>query len=90
MKIDERALAQLFAEMKEAQGQALAILTMALCKQVDAAQLTADLRRQIDSAKQVPGISPLAVGIAAAALAAAEAEKMMRARPPGEGPYPKR
>jgi len=90
MKIDETTLRQLFAELKEAQGQALAIFTMALCKQVNAAQLTDDLRRQIDSAKQVPGISSIAVGIATAALAAAEAEKMLQARPLSEGPHPKR
>lgn len=90
MKLDERALAHLFAEFKEAQGQALSILTMAICKQLDPARLTTDLRDQIESAKLLQGISPLALGIARHALAGAEAEKMLQARPPSEGPHPSR
>lgn len=90
MEINEKALAQLFLEFKEAQGQALGILTQALCQQIDPAQLKTDLQRQIAAARQVRGTSSLAIDIATQAMAAAEAEKMLQARPLSEGPHPKR
>jgi len=90
MKLDEQALAQLFAELKAAQGQALAILTQALCKQVNAAQLKDDLAGLIHASKQMPGTSNIAIEMAKHAMAAAEAERMLQARPASEGPYPKR
>lgn len=90
MKLDEKLLAQLFAELKAAQGQALAILTQALCQQVDPARLKSDLQKMISAAEQLPGTSSIAIGMAKHAMAAAEAERMLQARPPTEGPHPKR
>lgn len=88
--MDEKQLQQLFAELIEAQGQALAIVVSALCRQVDPARLTNDLRKQIEAAGQLRGISPIAIKMARGAMAAAEAEKMLQAKPPSEGPYPTR
>ena len=90
MKIDEKVLAQIIAELKTAQGQALAILTQALCQQVDPARLKTDLQQTISAAKQMPSTSPVAIQMAMQALAAAHAEQQLQARPPGEGPHPKR
>lgn len=89
MKLDEKFIAQGFAELKEAQGQALGILTQALCQQLNAAQLKDDLQKQIAAAKMLKSTSPLAIGMATHALAAAEAEKMLQAKMPSEGPHPK-
>lgn len=88
--MDQRQIAQIFLEIKEAQGQALAILTQALCQQLDPARLKTDLQQQIAAAKQLPGISKLAVEMATHAMAAAEAEQLLQARPLSEGPHPKR
>jgi hypothetical protein len=90
MKLDEKFIAQCFAELKEAQGQALGILTQALCQQVNPAQLKDDLQKQIAAAKQLKSTSPLAIDMATHALAAAEAEKMLQSKPPSEGPHPNR
>lgn len=90
MKIDEKFLAQIIAELKTAQGQALAILTQALCQQVDPARLKADLQQTIAAAKQMPSTSPVAIQMAMQALAAAHAEQQLQAKPPSEGPHPKR
>lgn len=88
--MDDKYLMQLFAELKEAQGQALAMLTQALCQQVDPARLKSDLQRTIDAAKTLPSMSPVAVQMATHALAAADAEQMIQAKPPSEGPHPTR
>jgi hypothetical protein len=90
MKMDEREVAQIFLEFKEAQGQALAILTQALCQQIDPVRLKDALQDQISAAKKLPSISKLAIDMATHAMAAAEAEKMLQAKPLSEGPYPKR
>ncbi len=90
MKMDERQLAQIFLEFKEAQGQALGLLTQALCRQVDPAKLKTDLSEVISAAKQMPSTSKIAIQMATHAMAAAEAEKMLQARPASEGPHPKR
>lgn len=90
MKMDERFFAQLIAELKAAQGQALALLTQAICQQVDPAKLKTDLQKHISAAKTMPGISPIAIEWATEAMAAADAEKMLQARPLSEGPHPKR
>lgn len=90
MKLDEKFLAQLIAELKTAQGQALAILTQALCQQVNPAKLKADLQQTISAAKQMPSVSPVAIEMAMQALAAAHAEQQHQAKPPSEGPHPKR
>lgn len=88
--MNENEMKQLFAELIQAQGDALAVLTTALCQQVDPARLKQDLEKAIRSAQTIPSFSPLAARIAKHALAAAEAEKMHQARPPSEGPHPKR
>ena len=88
--MDENTLKQLFAELIEAQGQSLGMVVAALCKQVDPARLTADLRATIAAAKILPSVPPLAIRIATNALAAAEAERNLQSKPPSEGPYPKR
>ena len=90
MQMDENFLKQVFAEMKAAQGQAIAILTQALCQQLDPARLKADLEKQIAAAKLMRSISPLAIDMATHAMAAAEAEKMLQARAASEVPHPKR
>ncbi len=90
MQMDEKFIAQVIAELKAAQGQALALLTQAICQQLDPAKLKADLQTTIAGAKQMPGISPIAISIATEALAAAHAEQMLQSRPLSEGPHPKR
>jgi hypothetical protein len=90
MKLDERTLMQFFAELKTAQQQGIAIFTQALCQQVDPGRLKADLQKSIAAAKQSQGISSLAIDIATHAMAAADAEQMLQAKTPSEGPYPKR
>lgn len=81
---------QLFAELKAAQGQAMGLLTQALCQQVDPKRLKSDLQQVIEGAKQMPGISPIAIQMATQAMAAAHAEQMIQAKPLSEGPHPKR
>lgn len=90
MKLDEYALAQLFAEFKEAQGQAMAILVQALCQQVDASRLKKDLDQFVLAAKTLPSTSALAVGMLIQAQAAAQAEASLQSKSPSEGPHPKR
>lgn len=86
--MDERTLQQLFAELIEAQGHALGLVVSALCRQVDPARLTADLRQAIAAARTVPSIPPLALRLATTALAAADAERMLQAKPPSEADRP--
>jgi hypothetical protein len=90
MKMDEKVMAQILAELKTAQGQALGLLTQALCQQIDPAKLTIDLQKSIAAAKQMHSISPVAIQITSYAMAAAEAEKMIQSRPLSEGPHPTR
>ena len=87
--MNEKFIAQLFAEFKAAQGQALAILTQAICQQIDPARLTGDLAKSISAAKQMR-FSSLATEWATEAMAAAQAEKMLQAKPLSEGPHPRR
>lgn len=87
--MDQKLLAQLIQELIEAQGEALGLVVTALCQQVDPARLTADLRKTIAAAEQL-STSAIAVRMAKVAMAAAEAERMHQARPPSEGPHPKR
>lgn len=88
MKMDEKLFAQLIAEFKEAQGQALGILTQALCQQVNPAQLKIDLQTYIAAAKQMPTTSSLAIQMATHALAAAHSEQMLQAKKQGEERHP--
>lgn len=90
MKLDEKAIAMLIAELKDAQGQALGIVTQAVCQQLDAVKFTDDLRRHIEAARQLPSVSPVALQMATQALAAADASKSLQAKRPGEGPHPNR
>ena len=88
--MNENELKQMFAELITAQGQALGMVVQALCQQVDPAKLTADLKKVIEASRQMPRSNPVAQKMATAALAAAEAEKMLQARPLSEGPHPTR
>jgi hypothetical protein len=86
----EDTLEQLFAELIEAQGQALGIVVTALCHQVDPRRLTADLHSQLSAAKQLHSTSPVAIQIATTAMAAAEAQAMLQARPPADADRPRK
>lgn len=90
MTPQDRYIIETFREFRDAQGQALAILTQALCSQLDPTQLKAALANTISAAEQMPGTSKLAIEMATHAMAAAEAERMLQARPPSEGPHPRR
>ena len=81
--MNEKEFAQIVLEMRAAHGQALALLTQALCQQIDPKKLKADLQGFISSAKQMPGTSPLAIQIAMHAMAAAEAESALQRTRPG-------
>lgn len=86
--MDQKLFAQIIAELRDAQGQALGLLTQALCQQIDPAKLTADLQKTLQSAKTMR-TSPLAIQMAEHAMAAAQAEKMLQAKPAGAAPHPK-
>lgn len=86
--MDGKFFEQLVAELIAAQGQALGMVVAAMARQVDPARLMIDLRAQIAAAGQMQSISPIAVRIATEALAAAEAEKMLRATPASAGRRP--
>ena len=88
--MNERELQQLFAELIQAQGDALGLVVTALCKQVDPARLKQDLAQTIEGAKMLQSYSPVAVRIATHALAAADAANTLQAKPPSEGPHPTR
>lgn len=89
MKIDEYFIKQAFAELRDAQGQALALLTQAICQQIDPAKLTGDLKKTIAAAKQMPSISSIAIDHVTQAQAAAQAEVMLQAKPPAGADRPK-
>lgn len=78
--MNETEMKQLFAELIEAQGQALAILTQAVCQQIDPVRLHTDLKQGIESARMLHSTSPVALRVAAHAMAAAEAERMLKAK----------
>lgn len=88
--MNEEFMKQIVAELIEAQGQALGTLTAALCQQIDPARFTADLQKWMASAEKLRGHTPMATRLLNSALAAAQAEKTLQARPLSEGPYPKR
>lgn len=77
--MNEKFLAQLIAELKHSQTEALGLLTQALCRQVDPAKLKKDLEGIIRAYEQTPKASTLAVQMAQGALAAAHAEQMLQA-----------
>ena len=76
--MDEKFIAQLFAELKAATGDAIGLVVAALARQLDATKLTEDLRSQIAAAVATKLISPVAIELATHALAAAEAETALR------------
>ena len=88
--MNEKFLAQLFLELQHAQTEAFALLTQALCRQLNAAQLRADLDAITKTYLQMPQHNDLSVKLLQGALAAAHAEQMLQARPPSEGPHPTR
>jgi hypothetical protein len=76
--MDERELKQMFAELIEAQSAALGLVVAAMACQMDAERLVKDLKGQIDAAKLLKQIPPLALRMATHAMAAAEAETALR------------
>lgn len=88
--MDEHFFKQVIAELIKSQEDAFGILTTALCKQVDPAQLTVDLQIAIAGAKSLQSTPDLAIRFATAAMAAAQAQKTLQARPASEGPHPTR
>ena len=88
--MDEKFMQQVIAELIASQESAFGLLTSALCQQLDPARLREDLSKTIASAKQLQSTPALTVKFLQAAMAAAEAEKMLQARPLSEGPHPKR
>lgn len=90
MKMDEHFIAQVIAELKNAQGEALGLLTQAICQQIDPARLKTDLQKMIAAAEKLHSTSPIALQMVRHAQAAAEAEQMLQAKQPSEGPHPKR
>jgi hypothetical protein len=88
--MNEQFLAQLIAELQNAQTEAFALLTQAMCQQLDPKRLKTDLDNITQTYLRMPKSNPLAVKFLEGALAAAHAEQMLQARPPSEGPHPKR
>lgn len=88
--MNEAFFKQIIAELIEAQGQAMGILTQSLCQQLDPARLKSDLQNQIAAAGKLKSTSPIAIKIATQAQAAAQAEAMLKAKPASEGPHPNR
>lgn len=76
--MDERFFAQVVAELKSAQADALALVVAAMSQQLDAERLATDLRAQLAAAKLTRAVSPLAIDAATVALAAVDAETALR------------
>lgn len=76
--MEEKFLQQVFAEIIQAQRDAMGIVVAAMSKQLDPARLTKDLQAQIAAASDSKMLSPLAIDIATSARAAAEAEILLR------------
>ena len=80
--MDEKFIQQCFAEMSQSTGEALAMLMVALTKQVDPHRLKQDLKATID-ASGVIGRPTLAIQLATYALAAVDAEILLRQQEKG-------
>lgn len=78
---NEPTMKQIAAELLAAQEQAMAIVVAAIARQMDAERLAADLRAQLFAAQQTGSSSLSAIRIASHALAAAEAETLLRNPP---------
>jgi hypothetical protein len=88
--MNEKFLAQLIAELQNAQTEAFALLTQAMCRQLDPKRLRTDLETITQTYLQMPKNNPLAVKFLQGALAAAHAEQMLQGKPASEGPHPNR
>jgi hypothetical protein len=78
--MNEQFFAQIVAELRDAQGMALGLLTQAICQQIDPAKLKDDLQKGISAAKLLHTTSPVAIQIATYAMAAAEAESGLQVK----------
>lgn len=87
--MNEQFLAQLIAELQNAQTEAFALLTQAICQQLDPKRLRSDLDNITQTYLRMPKSNPLAVQFLQGALAAAHAEQQLQARPASDGPHPK-
>lgn len=88
--MNEKFLAQLIAELQNAQIEAFGLLTQAMCRQLDPTRLKIDLEGITQAYLQMPKNNPLAVNFLKGALAAAHAEQMLQSKNPSEAPHPKR
>ena len=88
--MNEKFLAQLIAELQNAQTEAFALLTQALCGQLDPAKLRKDLHSITKAYQLMPKNNPLAVKYLQGATAAAHAEQLLQEKTASEGPHPKR
>lgn len=73
-----KTLRPMFEELAEAQSESLALVVAAIAKQIDAERLAADLRSQLKAAIATGMVQKLSVRLATAALAAADAEVLLR------------
>lgn len=76
--MNEEFIKQCLAEIIAANEQALGLVVAAIAKQTDAKQLLTDLQQQIAAAKVSKQIHPQAIRQATSAMAAVQAEVMLR------------
>lgn len=88
--MNEKLFAQAIAELQHAQSEAFALLTQAMCRQLDAKRLKIDLERITQAYLQMPKSNPLAARYLQSAIAAAHSEQMQQGTAPDEGPHPTR
>lgn len=87
--MNEKVLAQLFAEFKVANSQALALVTEAVCKQLDAQKLQADITLSLRALTGQRGVSTLAVQAVQEVLTLVQAQALLQANQSGGAPHPK-
>ncbi len=73
-----KTLKPMFEELAHAQSESLALVVAAIARQMDAERLAADLRSQLSAAIATGSVHKLSVRLATAALAAADAEVLLR------------
>lgn len=76
--MNEAHMKQLVAELIEANSAALGLIVAAMARQMDAERLAAELKAQIAAAAKTGAVPKLAIRLATAALAAADAEVLLR------------
>lgn len=86
--MNEKYFAQILAELTTANEQALALLVMAIAKQLNAERLKLDLEAIIKNMQGQPGWSATAARTASRVLPAIHAEALHQATPAGEGRRP--